>query len=193
MNAISQMITQRIAGAAAGQLASRLGISESAAQSAVQLAIPLLLAALARNASEPQGAQELHQAVASDHDGSILDNLAGYLGNPEAANGAGILGHVLGGQRSAVESSLAQATGMDQSSAGSLLEMLAPMVMGAVGREQQQNGLDSQGLSQYLGEQQQQAQSANPDLMGRLSSMLDSNRDGSIVDDLSRIAGNYFK
>lgn len=193
MNTISQMITQQIAGGVAAQLASRLGVSEGTARTAVQLAVPLVVAALARNAAQPQGAQDLHQAVAQDHDGSILDNLNGYLANPESANGSGILGHVLGGQRPAVESNLAQATGLAPGSAGSLLEMVAPLVMGAIGREQQQNGLDSQGLSQYLGEQQQQAESANPDLMGSLSSMLDSNRDGSVVDDLSRIAGGFFK
>jgi hypothetical protein len=193
MNAISEMITQRISGAAAGQFSQRLGISESTAQTAVQLAVPLILAALARNASQPQGAQELHQAVASDHDGSILDQLSSYLGNPQAANGSGILGHVLGGQRPAVESNLAQATGIDQNSAGSLLEMVAPLVMGAVGRQQQQNGLDPDGLSQFLVQQQQAEAQTNPGLMGTLSSMLDSNRDGNVADDLSRMAGGFFK
>lgn len=193
MNVISEMITQRISGAVGGQLSQRLGVSEGTAQTAVQIAVPLILAALARNASQPQGAQELHQAVASDHDGSILDQLSSYLGNPQAANGAGILGHVLGGQRPTVENNLAQATGLDQNSAGSLLEMLAPVVMGAVGREQQQNGLDPNGLSEFLAQQQQAEAQTNPDLMGTLSSMLDSNRDGSVADDLSRIAGGFFK
>jgi hypothetical protein len=187
------MITQRIAGAAAGQLASRLGVSESTAQTAVQVAVPLIVAALARNAAQPQGAQDLHDAVTRDHDGSILDNLMGYLNNPGASNGAGILGHILGAQRPAVENNLAQATGLDPNSAGSLLETVAPLVMGAVGREQQQNELDANGLSQYLGEQQQQAQANNPDLMGNLRSMLDSNNDGSVLDDLTRAAGNFFK
>jgi hypothetical protein len=155
--------------------------------------VPLILAALARNASQPQGAQELHQAVASDHDGSIFDQLSSYLGNPQAANGSGILGHVLGGQRPAVESNLAQATGIDQNSAGSLLEMVAPLVMGAVGRQQQQNGLDPDGLSQFLVQQQQAEAQTNPGLMGTLSSMLDSNRDGNVADDLSRMAGGFFK
>jgi hypothetical protein len=190
---ISDMITQRISGAVAGQLSQRLGVSESTAQAAVQLAVPVILAALARNASQPQGARELHQAVASDHDGSILDQLSSYLGNPQAANGSGILGHVLGGQRPVVENNLAQATGLDQNSAGSLLEMLAPMVMGAVGREQQQNGLDPNGLSEFLLQEQQAEVQGNPGLMGTLSSMLDSNRDGSVTDDLSRMAGGFFK
>ena len=193
MNIISEMIAQRISGPIAGQLSKRLGVSESTAQTAVQLAVPVILAALARNASKPQGAQELHQAVSTDHDGSILDQLSSYLGNPQAANGSGILGHVLGGQRPVVENNLAQATGMDQNSAGSLLEMVAPLVMGAVGREQQQNGLDPNGLSEFLVQQQQAEVQSNPGLMGTLSSMLDSNRDGSVTDDLSRMAGGFFK
>jgi hypothetical protein len=193
MNAITQMITQQLSGTVSRQIAAKLGVSESTANMAVQMAIPLIIAALARNAKKPDEADALHQAVANDHDGSILDNLMGYMSNPQAANGAGILGHVLGAQQPAVANNLAQATGMDQNSAGSLLEMVAPIVMGAVGREQQQNGLDSQGLSQYLGEQQEEAQSANPDMMGSLHSMLDSNNDGSVSDDLQRIAGNSFK
>ncbi|HKO45228.1 MAG TPA: DUF937 domain-containing protein [Pyrinomonadaceae bacterium] len=193
MNIISEMIAQRISGPIAGQVSQRLGVSESTAQTAVQLAVPVILAALARNASKPQGAQELHQAVSTDHDGSILDQLSSYLGNPQAANGSGILGHVLGGQRPVVENNLAQATGMDQNSAGSLLEIVAPLVMGAVGREQQQNGLDPNGLSEFLVQQQQAEVQSNPGLMGTLSSMLDSNRDGSVSDDLSRMAGGFFK
>lgn len=192
MNLISQMITQKLAGTASQQIAQRLGISESTANSAVQVAVPLILAAIARNAAQPQGAQDLHQAVSSDHDGSILDNLSGYLGSPEQGNGSGILGHVLGDQRPSVENNLAQATGLDQNSAGSLMEMLAPVVMGAVGRTQQQNGLDSSGLADYLG-QQQQTQGESTGVMGMLSSMLDSNKDANVTDDLAKLAGGFFK
>jgi hypothetical protein len=193
MNAVSQMITQQLAGTASRQIAARLGVSESTANMAVQLAVPLILSALARNASRPQGAEDLHQAITNDHDGSILDNLGNYLGNPESGNGSGILGHVLGDQRGQVENNLAQATGMDSSSAGSLMEMLAPVVMGALGQKQQQNGLDSGGLASYLDQQQQESQAAQPDIMGMLGSMLDSNKDGSMTDDLARIAGGFFK
>jgi len=128
---------------ASRQIAVRLGVSESTAHTAVQIAVPLIVSALARNASQPEGAQALHQAFTNDHDGGILDNIGSYLGNPEQGNGAGILGHVLGDQRGVVENNLSQATGMDQSSAGNLMELIAPLVMGAVGKTQQQNSLDS--------------------------------------------------
>ena len=193
MNAITQIIMQQLAGGASRTIAQRLGVSESTANNAVQVAVPLLLTALARNASAPQGAESLHQAINNDHDGSILDNLMGYLGNPQSANGSGILSHVFGGQRPAIENNLAQATGMDQGAAGSLLETLAPVVMGAVGQAQQQNGLDPSGLSNLLQSQEQQAAATSPGVMSMLNSMLDQNKDGSSMDDLQRMAGNFFK
>lgn len=193
MNAITDIITQRLAGGAVRTIAQRLGISESTANTAVQMAVPLILAALARNASKPQGAESLHQAINNDHDGSIFDNLTNYLGNPQSANGAGILGHVFEGQQATLENKLAQATGMDPNSASGLLETVAPLVMGELGREQQENGLTPSDLSSLLNNQQQQAQANAPDAMSMLGSMLDQNKDGSAVDDLQRMAANFFK
>jgi hypothetical protein len=193
MNAITQVITQQLGGSAARTIAQRFGISETTANTAIQMAVPLIVTALARNASQPQEAQNLHQAIATDHDGSIFDNLMSYLGNPQSANGAGILGHVFGSQQPAIQNNLAQATGMDQSSAGGLLETLAPLVMGSLGQAQQQNGLDASGLSNFLNVQEQEAQATAPDAMSVLSSMLDQNKDGSSMDDLQRMAARFFK
>jgi hypothetical protein len=193
MNALTQIITQQLAGGASRTIAQRLGVNEATANTAVQVAVPLILAALARNANEPQGAQSLHDAINKDHDGSIFDNLMGYVSNPQTANGAGILGHVFGNQQPAIQNNLAQATGMDQNSAGGLLETLAPLVMGAVGRTQQQEGLDPSGLSNLLHQQQQQAETNSPGAMSILSSMLDQNNDGSAMDDLQRMAAGFFK
>lgn len=193
MNFVTQMITQQIAGVAARALSQRLGVSETTAQRGVQIAIPLILAALARNAAQPEGAKQLHEAVNNDHDGSIFDNLGGYLGNPQEANGAGILGHVFGEQQGAVQNNLAQAAGLDPSAAGDILETVAPLVMGAVGQTQRQNDLDAGGLSDFLGAQRQQTEAAAPGVMGALNSMLDSNKDGSVTDDVGRLLGNFFK
>lgn len=195
MNAITQMITQQVAGAAARSMAQRLGVSEATAQQAVQIAVPLIVAALARNAAQPGGAQELHQAVNNDHDGSIFGNLLGYFNNQQqqTSEGAGILGHVFGEQQAPIQNNLAQATGLDPSTAGGILEMVAPLVMGAVGQQQQQNNLDAGGLSQYLDSQKQEAEQTAPGLMGALNSMLDSNHDGSSQDDVGRLLGSFFK
>jgi hypothetical protein len=193
VNAITQIITQQLSGNASRIIAQRFGISESTANTAVQMAVPLILAALARNATKPSEAESLHNAISTDHDGGIFDNLMGYLGNPQSANGSGILGHVFGNQRPAIESNLAQATGMDQNAAGGIMETLAPLVMGSLGKAQQENGLDASGLANLLNRQQQEAQANAPNAMSMLSSMLDQNKDGSSMDDLQRMAANFFK
>ncbi len=193
MNAITQILTQQLTGGAVSTIAQRFGISETAANTAVQIGVPLLLTALARNSSQPQGAQDLHQAINNDHDGSIFDNLTGYLQNPQTANGSGILGHVFGDKQPTVANNLARATGLDQNSASGVLETLAPLVMGAVGQTQQQNNLDASDLSNLLNSEQQQGHENGPGVMGMLGSMLDQNQDGSAMDDLQRIAAKIFK
>jgi hypothetical protein len=192
MNLLTEMLTQQLAGGGLAQLSSKIGADQETTAKAVALAVPLLTSALARNSSTPEGAQALNQAIARDHDGSILDNLMGFINNSESANGAGILGHILGQQRPGVEDGLAQQTGLDPGRAGQLLETVAPLVMGALGRTQQQQGLDAGGLSAYLGGQQAQSQAAAPDMMNILGSLLDSNKDGSVVDDVTRLAGKLF-
>jgi hypothetical protein len=147
---------------------------------------------LAKNASEPAGAQALYQAVASDHDGSILDHMDSFLGNPESANGAGILKHILGGQQPAVTKGLTKNTGLDSNQIVQLLQIAAPLVMGMLGKQQKQAGLDARDLSGLLGSEKQKAEESNPDLMSTLNTLLDMNKDGSALDDLLGLAGKLF-
>jgi hypothetical protein len=130
--------------------------------------------------------------LAEDHDGSILNDVPGFLNNPQAANGAGILGHVLGSQQPAVTQGLAQNTGLDGAQVGQLLQIAAPLLMGAVGQQQQQQGLDTNGLSSLLGGQQQMVQQSNPDMMSMLNSLLDTNKSGSALDEILGMVGKLF-
>jgi hypothetical protein len=189
MDALTQTIMQQLSGKVLSGIGKKVGVDEKTVGTALSIGMPLLVAALAKNASKPAGAQALHKALADDHDGSILNNLSGYLKDPQAANGAGILGHVLGSQQPVVAQGLAQNTGLSSDQVGQLLQIAAPLVMGALGSQQQQQGLDPQGLSSFLGSQQQQAQKAQPDVMGAINTLLDANQDGSALDDILGMAG----
>lgn len=85
------------------QIASQLGASGSQVQSAIGMALPALLQGLQRNAADPQEAKSLANALQRDHDGSILDDLMGFLSNAQQGPGAGILRHVLGDKREVVQ------------------------------------------------------------------------------------------
>ena len=66
------------------------------------------------------------------------------------SDGDGILRHLLGDQRQALEAELSLANGLDTGSTGRLLTMLAPIVMGVVGQAQRRLNLDSSGLAELL-------------------------------------------
>ena len=168
MDALTQELMERLSGEGLSQISQRIGANEQTTGTVLSTVVPLLVSALAKNASTPKGANALNQALAKDHDGSILSDISGFLGNPETANGAGILGHVLGKKESAVKQSLAQKAGLDSSQIEQLLQIAAPLLMGALGQQGQQQGFDVNSLSSFLGGQQQMAQQSNPDLMSML-------------------------
>jgi hypothetical protein len=184
-----QVLLSQLSGGGLKQISQQVGADESTTNQAVSAAIPLLISALAKNALQPGGANALQSAL-QQHDGGILDNLGGRLGSPaETSDGSAILGHVLGNRQGSIENALSRQTGLNAGSIAKILMMLAPLVMGALGRAQRQNGFDPGSLSGYLNGQQRQAQSAAPDMMGTLTDLLDSNNDGSVLDDLGNIAG----
>ncbi|MDQ6611566.1 MAG: DUF937 domain-containing protein, partial [Gemmatimonadota bacterium] len=156
----------------------------------VNAALPVLIGALARNASTPNGATALNDAL-SEHDGSALDNVASVVNNPDSHDGGGILAHILGNRSPMVANGIGQATGINVSQATSLLSMLAPLVMGALGKAQRGGNLDSGALASMLG-REHQTNGASTGALGGLMSMLDSNHDGSIADDVMGMAGKFF-
>jgi hypothetical protein len=182
------LLTQTLGGNAVGQMSRQLGADEGTTSKAISTALPMLLGALTRNASAGSGAESLTRALTKDHDGSILGDLSGFLGDASAGSGAGILRHVLGGRRQTVESAVSRSSGLDLASVGKLMTMLAPVVMGALGQVRQQQGLDARGVSSLLqGEMKQAQRQGNVDL--GLLSLLDADGDGSVVDDVAKLGG----
>jgi hypothetical protein len=192
MNAVFDMLSGKLDKAELNQLGQQIGADEALTRQGLSAALPLLLQALNRNASDPSGAQALHDALSSDHDGSLLDDIGGYLANPEQGNGAGILRHVLGEKRAELEGRLAGGTGLNQDSISRLLEIAAPLVLAVLGREQRRGSFSTIDLTDFLSRQQRRAQEHEPGLLGMLTGWLDANDDGSVMDDIQRIAGRWF-
>ncbi len=184
-------LTQSLGPDALQAISQKLGTDPSTAKSAATTALPVLLAALAKNASTAGGASALDTALSTGHDGSVLTDVAGSVTNFENGNGAGILSHVLGNKQPMVANGLAQASGLDASKAGALLTMLAPLVMGALAKAKNSNGLDSGGLASMLGREHQTITAASGGGFGSLMQMLDTNHDGSVVDDVMGMASKF--
>ena len=176
-------------------ISQQLGLDESQAQNAVNLALPTLLNALNKNASTEQGAAALSNAISNDHNGIGLSDLAGLAQNALGGQGASILQHILGGSQNNVTNAIAQNSGIGGGQASQVLQILAPIVLNALGNQSQQSGGGinigniAGILSNFVGNQQQQA----PQNQNIITSLLDRDKDGSAVDDVLGMLGGLFK
>ncbi|HDS07123.1 MAG: DUF937 domain-containing protein [Bacteroidales bacterium] len=170
------------------KISQKTNASPQQAQSALASAIPILMNALARNSSTREGKTALQNAVKKDHDGSLLDHLEDFLNNPESANGAGILRHVLGEKRQNVEQYISKDAGLSGESASKILEIAAPMVMGLLGKKSSGSGSAISGLlNSYLKTEKKQATQSH----SVISQLLDRDNDGNVMDDVSELGMSF--
>lgn len=189
MSSLVDVLARQLSGNTAAQIGKQLGVDETTVKQGVDVALPLLVAALARNTSSPEGAQALSNALARDHDGSVLNNVPQAVDTYQSGSGEKILGHVFGDQLGQIETTLNQSTGMD---AAELLKILAPLVLGYLGKKQRQEGLDPGGLAGTLQQEQKQIESSNSEIMNLITQLLDRNKDGSIIDEVIGFIGKLF-
>jgi hypothetical protein len=148
-----------------GRIASALGLDRNNTQTAIGAAVPALLAAFSNVAAQPGGAQKLVDAAR--HQTGTLGNFANMLGTGSQSSlietGSQMLSALLGSRD---QKSLAQAvasSGIGQGTAGSLLGMVAPVVMGTIGQQRQQGrSLDASGIAGLLASQKDNIAAALP-------------------------------
>lgn len=190
MPSIFDTIQKTLAGDTMSRIGRELGTDERTTGTAAGAAVTAILGGLARNSARPGGAQALAGALEKDHDGSIMDNLSGFLGNASAGPGDGILRHVLGNRRAAVESGLGQASGLNRDQMGKLMTMLAPVVMGALGRAQRERRMDATALTGFLSQESRTLGGRETVSLGILGRVMDADGDGDVdVSDLIKKGG----
>ena len=131
------------------RLGLRLEESETSTQRAVEEALPMILKQLGRNASRG-GAEPLANALDRDHDGSILDQLSGHIDGGSTEQGNAILGHIFGNKRGKAEQQVSQASGLSMKGSGQLMAILAPILMGVLGKQRRKGGLGTGDLGRVL-------------------------------------------
>jgi hypothetical protein len=188
MNPLIGMIASQISGPVLAQIGQQIGADNNTTQSAISAALPMMLSAMGSQANA-NGADLLHQAALDNH--SVLDDVMGFLGNAQGGNmGTALLGQVMGGNGNAIANAVGQHTGLDSGAVMQLLAVLAPIVMGALGKSSQAEGLDANGLAQLVGAA---AGSTNGnDLMGLATKMLDSDGDGNVMEEIGGLINKFF-
>lgn len=189
-----EQLSSQLSGPAIEALSGQLGTDKSTTSSAISAALPMIIGAMAKNASNQDGAASLANALEKDHDGSILNNLTGFLGSSDNGAGPAILGHVFGQKQTNVEQGISKMSGIDAGTAGKLLQNLAPVVMGMLSQQKKSQGLDVSGLAGMLMGEKQNANSGMAGAaMGMLGNILDQDGDGSFLDDIGGMLGKFMK
>jgi hypothetical protein len=173
------------------QLGKTVGANPEQVQKVAQLGLPTLLEALNRNAGTPEGAQALAGALEQHQDANV-DDLAGFLQNVDTQDGANILQHVLSDKSGRVQNNLARQTGLDGSQVSGLLQQFAPLLLGLLGNQKKEENLDAAGVAGLTSQLTNTlGGSGGGGLMGLASQFLDSDKDGDIMDDLSKLLGGF--
>lgn len=193
-SSIISMLSSQLDDNTIKQISQQLGVNEQSVEQGIGAGLPVLLSALDRNTSSPKGAKALTRELRRKHTGGILDHVTTALADESVLQDGGkILGHVLGDRQNNVQKGISQVSGLNQDQTIQLLQMLAPLVLGALGKKQQEDNLSSQQVANVIREERQEAESS----LSGLSRLLDMDQDGDISDDVinlgAKLLGSFLR
>lgn len=166
------------------RISSALGLDRGSTQTAIGASVPALLAAIGNVATQPGGAQKL--ADQANQQSGMLDSLTSMIGGQSeiADKGSRMLSSLLGGsQQNMLTGAITNFTGIGQGASNSLLGMLAPLIMGVIGKQLGSGGIDSYGVANLLAGQKDNIAAALP------AGMRDQLRGTGLLDSLQSTAG----
>jgi hypothetical protein len=163
------------------QLSEHIGAQPEQTNNAAQSIFASLVGGLAGNSQKEGGLEMLASVLDRDHDGSVLNDIMGMvLGNKaeenqtRAVNGVGILKHILGERQEEAAQHISQSSGLNVSQIMKLMPILAPIVMGVLGKSKAQGNLGLGDLAGILlgGAKQAQQQHSGGGLGDLLGNVL---------------------
>jgi len=111
-------------------ISKAVGGDGKAVQSALGMGMPLVLGSMANTSSKPGGMDILTKMLAQGASNNPMDNLGGFLSNPAAAGGSGMVSTLFGSQMGMIQTTLSQKTGLPPMIVGKVMELATPLVMG---------------------------------------------------------------
>jgi hypothetical protein len=171
-------------GDAVRQLGSQVGLGSDQTTAALSALVPALAAGFQRNIQSQGGLESLMSALSAGNHRQYLDNPSSLGDQSAVADGNGILGHLLGSKDAsrAVASRAAAQTGLSDEVLKRMLPLAATLMMGAFSKQSGRASPMTAGIGGSGG-----------GIAAMLTPLLDQNRDGSIVDDVTSIIGRFLK
>ena len=164
-----------------GALSKKLGLEGADAGKLVEAVAPALMRGLQKQTESPDAMAGLTKALSGGGHQRYLDDPTVVDDDAALADGNKILGHLFGSKDVSrqVASHAASTTGLDSGILKKMLPMVATMVMGSMSKQAASSSLpggsDTSGAS------------------GLLMQLLDSDKDGSVMDDIIGLAGKFMR
>jgi outer membrane protein OmpA-like peptidoglycan-associated protein len=175
-----KLLQDQMGSAVVDQASKFLGESSSNTSAGLNALLPSLLVGLMSKGSTESGASGIMDMITKgNYDGSILDNLGNvFSGGSSTSNfmnaGSLLTSSLFGGSKlGSVLDVVTKATGMRRSSSSSLMNLLAPIVMGLIGKQVKKGGLNASGLMNMLMGQKDHVAAALPAGMGSVLGFAD--------------------
>ena len=138
------------------KISSLIGETPAKTQQALGVVVPSLAGIACNEASTPGGASKVYNLVANTKlPGDLHSNLSGLLAGGSATEGllhtgSGLVSSLLGDRAGSVANVIANTAGIQFSSASTLLNLVAPLFFGVLGRHLSTTGTGASGLSSIL-------------------------------------------
>lgn len=168
-------------------LSNQIGASKSQTQSALGSLLPILLNSVSKQGNnQSSGLGSFVSLLDMDKDGSILDDVAGFVLSGKQTNAGSILGSLLGGNQQQIQGYVSDDSGLSSSATAKLMELAAPVVMSYLGRQNKQsNSGIGDLLGGFLGDMNQKA----PQSSNVIDQLLDDNK-STVDNDIAKLGSS---
>lgn len=168
------------------QLSKQYGMSEDVIAQAIKMGLPQIAGQISKNTSSDQGMLDFMNAI-NDHKDDDVESMVRDVNRIDMNDGAKILGHIFGNKEQDIALDISKKTGAQSMDIMKILSMLAPILMGSLGKQAKNKRMtDNDGLESTL----ESMLGGRSGLGGMLAGFLDKDKDGSMIDDL---IGGMFK
>jgi OmpA-OmpF porin, OOP family len=165
---ILSLIKEKLTDAVIDKISGFLGEHPDKISTALNSAVPTVLGGIMQKANTPEETGKIMDVLKEGgHTGDILDDLSGLLGHFDKTQmlitiGSNIANHFFGEKSNNFVDTLSAVSGIRKTSSSSLLGLATPLVLGAIGKVVDKEGLGISGLTNLLSDQKASVQKALP-------------------------------
>ena len=169
------------------QLSKNFNLNSQQTNSTLKALLPMLSQGVKKNISTGEGTQAFLGALSKGSHQRYIDDANTLNAKETISDGNAILGHLFGSKEVSRNAAnhVASQTGVDASVIKKMLPIVASVAMGAISKEATRSDILAPDSTQ-----QSHSAPSQPALL--LKNFLDSDKDGSVVDDVLDMAKRFF-